>query len=284
MPEDRFLHPRLGHSEKVCSLTDLEARVWGMGYILAADDLGIMRCSAVTLQSANDALAAKPRKTIDKCLERLITVGLLHAYEHQGRRYVCQLDWQDWQKVKHPRSTNNPHPPSVLQDRFSYPTKGLYQTYAELERERKDRISRKFPERSDTDSPSRAGVRAGAPETAVAEAIGSRLPANGHRPMSGAEVEKANGEPAGRFLEKFVALYAKHRHGASYHMTPALDWQKVCDLLRTYQPDRLEKLAEIILTTDDDWITKTDRGIGILQARASWADDRLRAWEARQPV
>ena len=96
--------------------------------------------------------------------------------------------------------------------------------------------------------------------------------------------EKDHGASAAHFLERYQALYAEHRKGARLHIKPSLDWTRVCDLLQTWDVDRLEKLAVILLTTDDEWIAKTDRGIGVFVARASWCDDRLKAWEADHEV
>jgi hypothetical protein len=76
-------------------------------------------------------------------------------------------------------------------------------------------------------------------------------------------------ERAGRFIEEYEALYA-------------LDFERVCGLCRTWDDDRLRKLAEVFLTSDEDWISKTDRGLAVFTAKATWCDERLAAWEAQK--
>jgi hypothetical protein len=113
VPDDRFIHPRLGHSTKVCMLTDLEFRVWTQ-YLLSADDGGVMRSSALTIQADNDALAKRSQRQIHHALDHMVTIGLLLEFEHQGRKYVCDPNWQEFQKVQWPRPTGNPQPPQAV--------------------------------------------------------------------------------------------------------------------------------------------------------------------------
>jgi len=85
---------------------------------------------------------------------------------------------------------------------------------------------------------------------------------------------------AGHLVERYAELFYVHRKGARYHSRIHLDFLKAQELVRTWTDDaRLEKLAIIILDTDDEWISRTDRGFAIFAAKATWADDRLKAWE-----
>lgn len=94
-------------------------------------------------------------------------------------------------------------------------------------------------------------------------------------------VEEALRLRAGALLQHYAELFTKHCYGAKYHNRMHLDFTKALGLVRTWPDDaRLEKLAVLILTTDDDWIAGTDRGFAVFAAKASWADKNLAAWEA----
>lgn len=128
MPDDRFFHKKLGHSEKVCSLTDFEFRVWSQ-YELSADDYGVMRFAAAPLQADNDALDKRPAKQVQRAFEVVVEVGLLFLFEHQGRPYVYQFDWQDWQKIRHPRAAIHPCPPTIALARCTPDTVDLFRSH-----------------------------------------------------------------------------------------------------------------------------------------------------------
>lgn len=100
---------------------------------------------------------------------------------------------------------------------------------------------------------------------------------------SGLVVAHDLGARAAAFVTRYALLYQQHRRGAKLlRSRPTLDWEQACDLVRTWDDARLEKLAVIFLTTDDEWIARTDRGFRVFVSRASWCDDRLREWEAKQ--
>jgi hypothetical protein len=98
------------------------------------------------------------------------------------------------------------------------------------------------------------------------------------------EEEETLLERAGILREDtYPRLYAKHRHGAKLRlMANAMEFQDALDLVKHWDDARLEKLAVLVLTTDDAFISGTDRSFKIFAMKASWADDKLAAWEAQQ--
>lgn len=91
-------------------------------------------------------------------------------------------------------------------------------------------------------------------------------------------------ERAGRFIERYEDLYKKHRN-AQYLVRPHKDYQTAVELCRTWTDDaRLDRIAAIFLTTDNDFAVKGSRTIPQFAALASWCDSQLAEWEKRQGV
>lgn len=89
-------------------------------------------------------------------------------------------------------------------------------------------------------------------------------------------------ERAGRFIERYEALYPQHRKGARYAVKPARDYAAAVTLCTTWPDDRLDKLAVIFLTTDHKFAEEGSRTIPQFLALASWADGKLSEHEARK--
>ena len=143
----------------------MEYRVWTQ-YLLSADDFGVMHATVVALQNDNLALASKSQKAIKRCLEVLVASRLVTRFEHQGQPYLCQHDWQRWQKVEYPRATINPCPPDHVLGTFDAVTSDLFKKFPGGQRKAarpKDapndsgRTSQIYPE---SVPPTRAGVPA----------------------------------------------------------------------------------------------------------------------------
>lgn len=168
MPADRLFHPRLGHSIKVASLSHLEFRVWSQ-YILSSDDFGVMMLSALRVQADNTALAREPHEVVQACLERLVSIGLLAKFQHQSEIFLCQLDWQDFQKVEYPRVSFQPKPSAEVLKTCTVKTRRLFGKHPGGSPKRFPKVSQRSPEGSPTNA--RAQARG--------TANGLRLTANG---------------------------------------------------------------------------------------------------------
>lgn len=215
MPDDRFIHRRAGHSQKVNMLTDLEHRVW-IQYILSADDFGVMRASALTLQADNDHLANRPKAMVQRCIDALVKAGLVHSFEHQNRRYVFQHDWQTWQKVDYPRTTNEPKPPDESVAICDDATRQLFDLHPGGARRKRGEHSGKVPGIVAEHSPL---TRAGAPAKRLT-APGDRLTANG----SEGGVGETDPPPIDIWARELVNLYpAQGRCGWNLVERPLFD-------------------------------------------------------------
>lgn len=180
MPADRLLHPKAGHSRKVSHLTDLEYRVWTQ-YLLSADDFGVMRATAATLQADNSNLHGKPVKLLLRCLKALIVCGLLRAFDEQGEQFVYSHNWQTWQKVEYPRTTDNPKPAAEALAICDEPTRQLFDKHPGGLRRARPKDSERVSQTNPEDAPTtRAGGRA---ERLTAN--GSGLVANGSEGVQG---------------------------------------------------------------------------------------------------
>lgn len=202
MPDDRFLHRRAGHGEKSNLLNDLEYRVWTQ-YILSSDDFGVMRCSAVTIQADNDNLGARPAKLIQRCLDVLTKDGgLLRTFTHQNRLYAYQHDWQAWQKVVYPRTTNNPKPPPEAIESCDEATQKLFAIHPGGAGRKRPKGSENVPE---TVLDGSSLMRAAAPAKRLT-ANGERLEANGSEGSS-----RETAAPFDVWLRELQDAYPKHR-------------------------------------------------------------------------
>lgn len=101
----------------------------------------------------------------------------------------------------------------------------------------------------------------------------------------GGEPERGNSSDveSRRFLKEFAALYRHHRNGAAYFVRK--DHRDIVSgLLRVHALDRLLLHAQVLLTTDEEWISTTDRGVEILAKKINWLEDRVADWESRRGV
>ena len=108
------------------------------------------------------------------------------------------------------------------------------------------------------------------------EARGQRLEKNNTAPAVKAP------SPVREFLTWFQGEYKARRNGATYFVRWDAHGAIVKRLLTAFPGDRLRKHAQILLTTDEEWTTGTDRGVEILSAKINWLEERLCAWEAKR--
>lgn len=271
MPDDRLLHSRLGYSAKVSGLDHLTYRVWTQ-YLLSADDYGVMPCNAAVIRGANLALAKVPEDEIHACLETIITCELVLAFEHQGQRYVCSPEWQDYQKVRFQRTSYHPTPPPKVLSKCSPKTREVF--------EKRDRettvVVPKYSRNAVVATPDRirnVPTDSSSLESSQPQANGLRLTASGSG--SGEEPEKGKFRPTdvddvGTFAEQWPGLVAAVTGRPHHLIVEPRYWPDIQLLIGTYGLTRSVELAEALLRTPH-WDGKP-RTIAMLRANAPEID------------
>jgi hypothetical protein len=224
-----------------------------------SDDHGRMPGDAFTVKYSVFPVSPRSEAEFDLALDHLHQVGLLERYTVEDEQYLQILKFEVHQTGLHKRiASKYPSPPGGSGKFREVPGNSASCARAE-EKQKQKRNRRELHTRRDTP----------VDPVATAEPRSPTDPAT-----AGAEIQQ--------FLKYFCETYTTAREGAHYLVRAKVDVPQVKRLLAVYGRERLQKLAYILLTTDDDWVSDTDRGIGILSIKAPWLDDRLAQHEARR--
>jgi len=226
-----------------------------------ADDWGCQQGDVFTIKHLVDPTSPRKLTEFELALMALHNVGLITWYQADGKWWVYVRGFAAHQQLhgNERRTRTSPEPPENPSN-FDIPAQLRSNSRKSPDvRSKRTELKRTEPIRS--------------------EDLGADAPAEDMDPDLGAGAVTA--KDVGAFLKRFCELYSQHRHGARYLVKRHKDVPNVRLLLRTYEPRRLEKLVVVLLRTDDEWIERTDRGIGILLVKASWLDGLLAGYEAK---
>lgn len=254
MARGRLISRTLGSSRKYAALLRHAGKLGEFCQVLYpllvahSDDFGRLAGDAFTVKHA--VFPTSPRREPDfrAALVSLHQMGLIRLYETPGSEIVIQIERFAEHQPGLSKKTRSrfPEPPVNFTEFRELPLqlKGIEEKGTEEKR------------REPIRSPDEPGT------------------AEGDR-------RKEENREVAAFIARFCEFYKRHRHGAVYFIVREKHVPLVRALLGVYGRDRLEKLALVLLRTDDEWVDGTDRGIGILSTKASWLDGKLAEYEAQ---
>ena len=267
MARGRMISKSLSTSERFASLHDHAGKLAEFCQSLYplmlahADDFGRLQGDVFTIKHLVHPTSPRRLTEFEAALKALHNSGLIVWYEVDDKWYVYLSGWFAHQQLKgHDKDGRK----SAIPDPPENPSK--FELSAQI-----------CPK-----SPKVALTKEKRTELKGTYTVGADEPAPGWD-----EVDEDLGDGGitssdiGAFIRRFCELYNKHRHGAKYFVKRKQHVPLVRQLLRIYDARRLEKLCIVLLTTDDEWVRGTDRGIGILAVKASWLDGMLAEYEAQ---
>lgn len=322
MPDDRRIHRRLEKSQTVTNLTDCEYRVWTAYLLGADDfgvlldhPMALQVRNDGLAGKREVAVRNALRRLVDvRLLQRFEAEGRVYLFQGDWQPWQKVIYPRLTTNPKPPLARCCRHTQWLLQLHPAGGKRGTWQAPAgfawianpyDLETDHSEKASEKDSQKhsekdsenvSEKDSDAQLYVGVGKDqlgEKQDARVCGSDPPlpparvtlvtGSGERPLEvSALPEQALADRAARFLERYPALYAKHRRGARYLVRPARDFTVALDLCRTWDDTRLDQLATIFLTTDHEFATNGSRTLGQFAALASWCDDRLAEHDAKR--
>jgi hypothetical protein len=268
MPDYRLIHRRALRGEKVAALTDFERGVW-LAYLLIADDYGVMPFDAGELARAI-WLKGKPQKAVQKALNRVRDVGLIHTWTHQGAVYCYAADWQEWQNVRHPRGTIEPCPPPEVLDRCKPKTRQLFGDHARNNAAESRDDSGTIAADSEGLRQMPRLARAGGRETLT-------LTANASANTEGGPGEtKPPSDRVAAFIDRYREQHERYV-GVAYLGNPVSDYREACTLVSAFDDAMLEALTVYWLNDGDKFASDGTRTIAKMRSRASKYAEELKA-------
>lgn len=243
----------LSTSRKFASLAEVGGRLGEFCQLLYplllahADDFGRLEGDAFTVKHLCHPTSKRAVSEFDTALNALAKVKLLTRYDVDGLTILEISDFETHQTGLHKRTAS----------RFPGSSGKVLEIPGSRARAEENRTELKRTELNSLEK--RPAVSVDAPTDDIATR-------------------------AGNLVRRYQELFIEKRDGAKYRPRPNLDWMEACELCKVWDDDRLEKLARIVLTTDDEWIAGTDRGFKIFAMKATWADDRLMVWAKENGV
>lgn len=224
-----------------------------------ADDWGCLQGDVFTVKHLTHPTSPRKLPEFERALQALHNVKLITWYQVEEKWFVFIRGWYAHQQLKghdkDGRKRSYPEPPENPSN---------FETFAQS-RPKSPKSALREENLTEENRTYMGGIA-----DALPPAEDEDLDAGG---VSDTDV--------GRFLRRFCELYTQHLHGARYVVVRKKHVPIVRSLLRVFPFQRLEKIAWVLLTTDDEWTARTDRGIGILSTKASWIDGLIAEHEAK---
>lgn len=319
MARGRLISKSLGSSRKFHAALQAGGKLGEFCQVLFplivanTDDFGRMSGDAFTIKNVVLPTSRRPEADFENALVVLDSVGLIDRYVAEGDIYLQIIDFEEHQPNLHKRTESRiPESPGISGKVRPNSTefkrtesKRTEQKDSAHEREA-DRLFAQFwdayPKKRAKEVAQRAWEKRRPNSellTVILRALERQrlspdwqkdsgryipLPAtwlNQARWTDEVEVVESR-ERGAALLTNYGVWFEKYRQAKL--TTDNTQIEAACQLCETWDDARLEKLAALVLTTDDPFIAGTDRAFRIFAMKASWADDRLRQWEKAKGV